>query len=53
VTDGVPVIVVEVVQKAFGPTIALQGVDLVVESGTDRRVLTYSGGMRHRVGDSG
>jgi daunorubicin resistance ABC transporter ATP-binding subunit len=43
VTGVAPVIVVEGVQKAFGATLALQGVDLVVESGTVQALLGRNG----------
>jgi ABC-2 type transport system ATP-binding protein len=43
VNFGVPAIVVEGLQKTFGPTIALQGVDLVVEPGTIQALLGPNG----------
>jgi ABC-2 type transport system ATP-binding protein len=43
VTLGAPAIVVEGLQKAFGPTIALQGVDLVIEPGTVHALLGPNG----------
>jgi ABC-2 type transport system ATP-binding protein len=43
VTGGAPVIVVEGVRKAFGPTLALQGVDLVVEPGMVHALLGRNG----------
>ena len=42
-TAGAPVIVVEGVRKAFGLTIALEGVDLVVEEGTVQALLGRNG----------
>lgn len=41
--NGSPVIVVEGVRKAFGPTLALQRVDLVVEQGTVLGLLGRNG----------
>ena len=43
VNFGAPAIVVEGLQKTFGPTIALQGVDLVVEPGTIQALLGPNG----------
>jgi daunorubicin resistance ABC transporter ATP-binding subunit len=43
VSRGEPVIVVEGIRKAFGSTIALQGVDLVVEPGTVQALLGRNG----------
>jgi ABC-2 type transport system ATP-binding protein len=43
VADRAPVIVVEGVQKAFSATVALQGVELVVEAGTVQALLGRNG----------
>jgi ABC-2 type transport system ATP-binding protein len=43
VTFNAPAIVVERLQKAFGPTIALQGVELIVEPGTVQALLGPNG----------